>query len=135
MNMATPPKVSELDPDKLKKLIQDISNDNNIIIDPHGGLTRQYQKRSPQRRELIQEEMPYTARGPMSQRINHCQLNGGGNSTCYACHYNDDKSKIQCQKACNFFRKASFNERCMWETFGEFCGSTKAQDDKKAKGF
>ena len=127
--MATP-KAFEIDPENLKKTIRDLQRQaahKNIIIDPHG--------RERPRRELIHEEMPYNARGPLAQTVNHCQMNGGGMSTCYACHYSDDKSKIQCQRACGFFKKSSFTESCMWETFGEFCWSTKAQDDKKSKGF
>lgn len=118
-------KLPEINAEGIKKLAEKFKTRKNYIQDPHGReFARQEYDIIPRRSQVMETHV-----------VNHCQLNGGTNSTCYACRYTDDKSKIQCQRACNFFDKASFAERCMWETMGEYCWSTKAQDAKKAKGF
>ena len=125
--MATP-KI-KIDPEQVKKLVKSVTK-NTFVMDPHGMTPRSIPGR--QNHKYLSEN----PLGVSSTSINHCQLGGSGDmSGCYACHYSDDKSKIQCQRACNFFIKSSSHERCMWETYGEFCWSTKAQDDKKSKGF
>lgn len=69
---------------------------------------------------------------PISTNINHC-LPGmaGGMAGCAACKLKDPTMKPKAQKACDFYSKARFHTRCCYETFGEYCWSTKAQDDKK----
>jgi hypothetical protein len=124
-----------INPEKVKKLIKDLTKDSNIIMDPHGR-QRAYGSKSQYQHEGIRESIPVGSGPISSQTINHCQLGGaGGMAGCYACHYDDTKSKVQCQRACHFFEKSRFHERCMWETYEEYCWSTKAQDAKKAKGF
>ena len=128
--MATP-KI-KIDSEKLKSINRLAEK---FIMDPHGRSTpRRMSDRFEYDQEYhIHESPPLNV---SSTTVNHCQLGGSGDmSGCYACHYSDDKSKIQCQRACDFFIKSSSHERCMWETYGEFCWSTKAQDDKKSKGF
>ena len=129
--MATIPNI-KIDPETVKNLVKSMSKEK-FVMDPHG---RSTPRRMSDRFEYDQE---YHIKGPLSvspTTVNHCQLGGsGGMSGCYACHYSDDKSKNQCQKACSFYEKSRFHLRCMWETYGEFCWSTKAQDDRKAKGF
>jgi hypothetical protein len=49
---------------------------------------------------------------------------------CSATDLNDNE-KIAAQKKCPFYKKASFQERCQFETFEEFCWCVEAQKDAK----
>ncbi len=64
----------------------------------------------------------------MSGKINHCKC-GGGMSECSACELVKSGEKWESQKKCGFYKKASFADRCCYETFGEYCWSVDAQRD------
>jgi hypothetical protein len=121
-----------IDPEAVRKLTEELNN-SKFIMDPHGRSGVKELER-PIARERYREEFGVAT--SINHIINHCRSNGSGMSGCYACQtYNKDGEKIQCQKACNFFQKHSFAARCRWETYGEYCWSTKAQDELKKRGF
>ena len=63
---------------------------------------------------------------------NHCKLDSGGLSGCDATKIKKTSEKHTCQKKCKYYKKASRSARCIFETFGEYCWSTEAQDDNKS---
>ncbi len=66
----------------------------------------------------------------MSDKINHCKSGGGTMSECSACNLKRTE-KHESQKKCHFYQKASFKERCTFETFGEYCWCVEAQTEAK----
>lgn len=67
----------------------------------------------------------------MSDNINHCKPSSSGMSECDACKLRKSSEKITEQEKCKFFKKATREDRCQFETFKEYCWSTEAQDDAK----
>ena len=59
--------------------------------------------------------------------VNHCVSNGGM-SVCSATNLRIKEEKLNTQEKCKHFIKASHEQRCMWEVFGEYCWSIKAQN-------
>jgi hypothetical protein len=96
-------------------------NIDKISQESPGHITYEYEKEVGRYRES--EQMA------ISTKINHC-LPGvaGGMAGCAACKLRDPNMKPNAQKACDFYEKARFHTRCCYETFGEYCWSTKAQD-------
>lgn len=82
------------------------------------------------------DEFQYNFDEPLGGRTmgnkNHCVLTGGM-SICDTTSLRKKEEKIKCQEECEFFIKASFDSRCMFEVYGEYCWSTKAQDKAKGK--
>ena len=58
--------------------------------------------------------------------VNHCVISGVM-SVCSATNLRIKEDKLNTQEKCKYFIKASYEQRCMWETFEEYCWSIKAQ--------
>lgn len=87
---------------------------------------------SPTGRKVFDNDIMGGIQSMSDTKINHCIPNGtGGMSVCAACKLRDSSKKVDSQKLCDFYDKARFHERCCYETFGEYCWSTKAQDAQK----
>jgi hypothetical protein len=103
-------------------------NIDKISQESPGHITYEYD--SPTGREKVYDrDIMRGIQSMPSTKINHC-LPGmaGGMAGCAACKLRDPNMKPNAQKACDFYEKARFHTRCCYETFGEYCWSTKAQD-------
>jgi len=58
---------------------------------------------------------------------NHCQSCGGGMSKCTATNLKVSSKKEATQAKCCYFIMSALGKRCMYEVFGKFCWSIKAQ--------
>ena len=97
-------------------------------------------KESPRQRVFEYEERyiqdPYRRERPlrgsliMTDKINHCKSTGGTMSECSACQLKRGE-KVESQKKCHFYKKATFKDRCTFETFGEYCWCVEAQVEAK----
>jgi hypothetical protein len=102
----------------------------NKTFDKFKNSSYKFKERSPRQRQF--EKFVYEeniAGGPkMVNPANLCK--NGTMAGCSATDLNDNE-KIAAQKKCPFYKKASFQERCQFETFGEFCWCVEAQKDAK----
>lgn len=98
-------------------------------------LIEEAKKKEPYKKhEYKKFVVPWPSQGgirSMADDKNLCMIIGSDMSKCSATDLKTDKETIKAQKKCPFFQKASFSEECTFETFDEFCWSTKAQDDAK----
>lgn len=127
--MATQTKIKFTEAER-KKLNKYIKNLPKELPTRHIYDTEQEYYDSPGRRRIGRRE---TFRGsiiPMADKINHCKTTGSTMSECTACKLKRGE-KVESQKKCHYYMKASFKDRCCFETFGEYCWSTDAQDEAK----
>lgn len=118
-------KFTEADQKKLKQYIKNLPKEA-----PREEYYEHEYMDGPYGRRRIRRGIPYRGSIIMSDKINHCKSTGGTMSECSACALKRTE-KHESQKKCHFYQKASFKERCTFETFGEYCWCVEAQTDSK----